>query len=247
MTTDDEVPLGQMTAEDWGNAGTLKPPRERRPRTKPVAAPLDENFGELPAAVDDPPSETQDWENAARAFQRDHFRHAQRAAERWIAAVMGLLALFGGIAIVAGPDSDMISNSGIRWTVLALTVLAGIAAVVSLGMATLASRLPLRPGMRWDGEEYRCYVTDEVHAVLRRLLHARVSGFVAAAALFVGGGAILAAGPAHGGPPGPAPSVLVVRKSGQLTCGPLAMAGSAVTVGGRHLSDVLSITVVASC
>jgi hypothetical protein len=193
------------------------------------------------------PTDQAKWEEEAVKFHVEQLTRVRGAAEKWTGTVATLLGVFGTVAAISGTATlDKINSDDLRWTIVGLVSVAGVAAIVSIAVGALAAQgaVPKRRE-NWSGVTYRSWVTDETPKAAKKLAIARVAGLIAAGLVFAIGllSLITASLP---GAPSPA-SVVVVDGNGQLRCGKLqAQSDGTATLDGKpvpgQISQVISVS-----
>ena len=195
------------------------------------------------------PADATKWDEEAVTFATTQLTRVRGSAEKWSATIATLLGLFGTVALVGGSDELAgFENEYVRYAIVIILAVAGIAAGVSLIMCSMAA-FGAKPRIddNWSGEALRGHVNSASADSTAKLKAALIVGFIAAALVFAVGlaGLVNAALPPD---TASSTSVLVVGDDGDLRCGRLAVdANGKATVGGQEVSGVKRISLVSKC
>ncbi len=203
------------------------------------------------------------WDKLAEDLQFTALASIRAMAEKWAGTIATLLAIFGIVTLVKGPDDlskvtgswgwSIVPNAAIEtWIILLLGLTVALAATATVLAASAAYGMPRH--FRFVGEAVRRLYRDEAAAAARRLYWARSTAITAVITLSIAIGLTWLNTPDQ---PATPTKVLVLDNDGIRACGDLQTSTSkdqlAVLEKGKKLAtpintaDITAIATIATC
>jgi hypothetical protein len=187
------------------------------------------------------------WATAAAAALVGQLEAVRGAADKWASTVTALIGAFGAVAVVTGTDAIDQLPASWRVPAVVLTLVAGGFAVASIFFSARAAQGATFKTNNFTTSAYRAHVVGSAPKAIANLRRSRWTGMVAAALVFAGSVASLAA--AAGGQDSAGTTVVVIGADGRLVCGALSTDKKTgkVMVAQQDISGATDVQVVESC
>jgi hypothetical protein len=184
------------------------------------------------------------WTEKVTELQRGQLDTVRKSATAWSALFSSLLGVFGLVAFSGGLKEIDELAPDLTWVIKLVTTLAALGlAIATFFAAKAAGSLLITATNDTTWEALRNTTINQANSAKNDLIVAKISGLVAIVFVLAGSGVAIWGPSAET----PAPTVVVDTPEG-VVCGDLSRSDNGgVTVDGKELESVASLSVVSKC